>query len=513
VSDHHATATVTLDAAFRVAPVPRRLFGSFVEHMGRCVYGGIYEPHHPTADADGFRQDVAELARRLGVTVVRYPGGNFVSGYDWVDGIGPAAARPVRLDRAWMAVETNEVGLDEFMRWSRTVGCEPMLAVNLGTRGIQEACDQLEYANHPGGTYWSDLRAANGSADPYGVRLWCLGNELDGPWQIGHKTADEYGRLAAEVARAMRRIDPSIELVACGSSNSSMPTFGAWEATVLEHCHDVVDHVSLHAYYEQVGDDRASFLASPVDMDHMVERIVATADAAGARLRSRRRLSLSFDEWNVWYQHRFRGEGELRYDRSPGLIEDDYSVVDGVVVGGLLVSLLRHCDRVQIACQAQLVNVIAPIRTEPGGPAWRQTIYDPFAATAEFARGDVLLTQVASPRHTTERYGDVPTLDAVATFDDEDGALTVLLVNRSVDAAVTTRVVSHGFPPLRSVAHVRLADDDPDAVNSVAEPDRVRLQPGPALDVDTATSTGGSFTVDVPPISWTMLRLTTAASR
>ncbi len=496
------SATVTLDAAFRVASIPPRLFGSFVEHMGRCVYGGVYEPGHPSANDDGFRADVVDLARELGVTVVRYPGGNFVSGYNWEDGIGPPPERPVRLDRAWKAVETNQFGIDEFMRWTQAVGCEPMVAVNLGTRGIEEACNQLEYANHPGGTRWSDSRVKNGSANPYGVRLWCLGNEMDGPWQIGHKTAHEYGRLAAEVARAMRRVDPSIELVACGSSNSAMPTFGAWEATVLEHCHDVVDHISLHAYYEQRGDDRVSFLASAVEMDHMIDTVVSTTDAVAARLRSTRRLSLSFDEWNVWYQHRFGGEEELRYDRSPALIEDDYSVVDGVVVGGLLISLLRHCDRVRIACQAQLVNVIAPIRTEPGGDAWKQTIFDPFAATARHARGDVLLTQVDSPVQPTPRYGDVPVLDAVATFDDDGAALTAILVNRSLDAALPVRVIANGFPPLRFVERLQLCDGDPDAGNSATEPDRVRIQPGSPVDID-----GIGFTLVLPPMSWTMVRL------
>jgi alpha-N-arabinofuranosidase len=502
-----SSATVTLDTGFRVAPVPRRLFGSLVEHMGRCVYGGIYEPDHPSATEDGFRADVAALTRELGVTVVRYPGGNFVSGYNWEDGIGPPAERPVRLDKAWKTVETNQVGIDEFMRWTRSVECEPMVAVNLGTRGIEEACDLLEYTNHPGGTQWSDLRVKHGATDPYNIKLWCLGNEMDGPWQIGHKTAHEYGRIAAEVAQAMRRVDSSIELVACGSSNSRMPTFGAWEATVLEHCHDLVEHISLHAYYEQLGDDRASFLASAVEMDRMIDSVVATSDAVAARLRSPRRLSLSFDEWNVWYQHRFGGESSLRYDRPPELIEDVYSVVDAVVVGGLLVSLLRHCDRVQIACQAQLVNVIAPIRTESGGPAWRQSIFDPFAATARHARGEVLLTSIQSPVQPTARYGDTPVLDAVATLDDEDGAVTILLVNRSLDASLITRVDSRGFAPLRVVERLELCDSDPDARNSPTQPDRVRIHAGPPVEIDEE-----GFTLELPATSWTMMRLTTVPS-
>jgi alpha-N-arabinofuranosidase len=283
------TARAVLDGAYVVGPVPRRLFGSFVEHMGRCVYGGVHEPDHPSADEDGCRQDVQELVRELGVSVVRYPGGNFVSGYDWRDGIGPVDRRPSRLDRAWKAIESNQFGTDEFLRWTTRVGVEPMMAVNLGTGGVQDACDLLEYCNRPAGTKWADLRAAHGAAEPYGVRLWCLGNELDGPWQIGHKTAREYARLAAETARAMRRVDRDLELVACGSSNAYMPTFGTWEDAVLEEAYDLVDHVSLHAYYEELDGDRASFLASGEDMDTMIRGVVATADAVGARRRSRRR--------------------------------------------------------------------------------------------------------------------------------------------------------------------------------------------------------------------------------
>src|SRR6266508_596412 len=333
-------ANVTFHRSFTVAPVPRRLFGSFVEHMGRCVYDGIYEPRHPTADDTGFRGDVLELARELGVSVVRYPGGNFVSGYRWEDGIGPPAERPVRLDRTWKAIEANQVGVDEFLTWLRRLGAEPMLAVNLGTRGVDAACDLLEYTNVAGGTALSDLRAKHGATEPYGIRLWCLGNELDGPWQLGHKTANEYGRLAHETAHAMRRVDPGIELVACGSSNSGMPTFGQWVRTVLEEAYEQVDYVSLHAYYEPAGGDVASFLASAADMDHMIDSVAATADSVRARLRSRRRIQLSFDEWNVWYQSRFPGEAALEFVDQRRLIEDDYTALDAVVVGGLLACLL-----------------------------------------------------------------------------------------------------------------------------------------------------------------------------
>ena len=302
-------ARVVIDPAAQVAPVKRRLFGSFVEHLGRCVYTGIYEPGHPTADEDGFRGDVLALTQELGVSVVRYPGGNFVSNYRWEDGVGPRDRRPVRRDLAWRTIETNEVGVDEFIKWAGRAGVEPMLAVNLGTRGVAEALDLLEYANHPAGTTLSDQRVANGAPDPHAVRLWCLGNELDGPWQTGHKTAAEYGRLAAETARAMRQAEPDLELVACGSSHSSMPTFGSWEATVLEEAYDVVDYISLHAYYEEHDGDPGSFLASAVDMDRFIDAVTATADHVRAKLGASKRIDLSFDEWNVWYLSRFQNDG------------------------------------------------------------------------------------------------------------------------------------------------------------------------------------------------------------
>lgn len=266
-----ATASIVLDSAYPIATVPRRLFGSFVEHMGRCVYTGIFEPGHAAADQRGLRGDVLELVREIGPTVVRYPGGNFVSNYRWEDGVGPAADRPTRLNLAWHSIETNQFGLHEFADWAMAADTEIMMTVNLGTRGLPEACDLVEYANYRGGTYWSDQRIGNGAPEPFGIRLWCLGNEMDGPWQIGHKIAAEYGRLADETGKAMRLVDSDIELVACGSSNSGMATFGSWEQAVLEHCYEVVDYVSLHAYYEEIEGDAASFLASAINMDHFID--------------------------------------------------------------------------------------------------------------------------------------------------------------------------------------------------------------------------------------------------
>jgi alpha-N-arabinofuranosidase len=489
-------ASMTIDPAFQVGAVDPRLYGSFVEHMGRCVYTGIYEPGHPTADEHGFRQDTAGLVRELGVPLVRYPGGNFVSGYRWEDGIGPVAERPSRLDLAWRQVESNEVGVGEFMRWCRTVGVEPMMAVNLGTRGIDAARALVEYCNLPGGTYWSDLRGGT----PYGIKTWCLGNEMDGPWQIGHKTAHEYGRLALETAKAMRLVDPSIELVACGSSNRAMPTFGSWERTVLTETYDAVDYVSMHAYYEQHGDDRDSFLACAADMDRFIDEVVATADHVRAVGRHHKRINISFDEWNVWYHSRFAGEANLEVESVPRLIEDVYSVTDAVVVGNLLISLLKHADRVKIGCQAQLVNVIGTIMTEPGGAAWRQASFHPYALTARHGRGTVLRPAITAPTHETARHGEVPLLDAVATHSDE--GLTIFAVNRSQTEPLALDVDARGWPELSTATHTVLADDDPEAVNTAEQPERVRPR-----GLDDPKLDGGRLQAVLPPLSWNMIRV------
>ncbi|MGO2193400.1 arabinosylfuranosidase ArfA [Brachybacterium sp.] len=502
--------TLTLDPAFRVAPVRRRTFGAFVEHLGRCVYTGIYEPEHPEADEDGFRKDVLELTRELGVSSVRYPGGNFVSGYRWEDGVGPVEERPVRHDLAWHSSDPNTVGLDEFMAWVKKAGVEPMYAVNLGTRGVQEALDVLEYANAPVGTHLSDQRAANtGSAEKHDIRMWCLGNEMDGPWQIGHKNAEEYARVATETARAMRMEDPDLELIACGSSNSQMPTFGAWENTVLTEAYDVVDMISAHVYYSEKDGDQASFLASADDMDHFIDSVVATADHVRAKLKRDKRIMVSFDEWNVWYQHRAESRPPSGDDWpvAPVLLEDIYSAMDAVVFGNLLISLLRHSDRVASASLAQLVNVIAPIMTEPGGRAWRQTTFHPFALTSRHAKGEVLQVNIEAPSFENQRFGTSTSADAVATWDDDSGDLTVFVVNRDASGALDLGVDLASFGDLELVEAVTLHHEDPYAANSADAPDTVVPQSNSSVAFE-----GGKLSGALPAISWTMVRLSRTAA-
>jgi alpha-L-arabinofuranosidase len=500
------TARLTVDPHFEVGPINRRLFGSFVEHLGRCVYDGIYEPGHPTADAEGFRQDVIELVRELGVSTVRYPGGNFVSGFRWEDSVGPRDDRPRRLDLAWHSTETNEVGLHEFAGWLEKIDSELMLALNLGTRGTLEALDLVEYSNIRGGSTLSEQRVANGRTEPFGVQMWCLGNEMDGPWQLGHRSAEDYGKLASQTAKALRQLDPSVELVVCGSSSAHMPTFGEWERVVLTEAYDDVDYISCHAYYEEKNGDLGSFLASAVDMDHFIDTVVATADHVRSVKRSDKQINISFDEWNVWYIDRYHAEEELtgidNWPVAPRLLEDVYSVADAVVFGNLLISLLKHADRVTSASLAQLVNVIAPIMTEPGGPAWKQTTFFPFAITSRLATGTALEVKLEAPEYDTAVYGTVPLIDAVATHDAETGRTAVFLVNRSQTEEATVTIDIGTLGDVAVLSAQTLSDSDIGARNTLADPERVGL-----ADNSSAAVAGGAVTVTLPAVSWTAIEL------
>ena len=506
-------ARLVVDDDFEVAPVNDRLFGSFVEHLGRCVYKGIYEPGHPEADEDGFRKDVIALVRELGATTIRYPGGNFVSGYRWEDGVGPKSDRPRRLDLAWHSTETNEFGLHEMAKWLGKVGNnELMEAINLGTRGLEEALDLLEYANIPEGTKLSDERRANGAEQPFDIRMWCLGNEMDGPWQTGHKSAEDYGTLAASVARGMRSLDPDVELVVCGSSSHDMDTFGRWEETVLQKTYDLVDFVSCHAYYhpELQSDgsrDMASFMASGVDMDGFIKDVAAAIDATKARLKSKHDVHISFDEWNVWYLNEEPSrnpEGIGNWPVAPRLLEDVYTAADAVVFGDLMITLLKNADRVHAASLAQLVNVIAPIMTEPGGPAWRQTTFYPFALTTKYAKGGTVLEpKLSTGTFDTPRYGEVPVIDSVAVRGT-DGSVTVFVVNRSLQTASEFEVkLPEGFKASEVEART-LHEDDILARNTLEDQNRVTLHSNGTARLD---ADAGMVTATLPPVSWTAIHV------
>jgi alpha-N-arabinofuranosidase len=491
-----------------------RLFGAFVEHLGRCVYGGIYEPEHPTANEHGFRQDVLNLVRELAPTIIRYPGGNFVSGYNWEDGIGLPANRPRRLDLAWLSTETNEFGTNEFIRWCRAANLEPMLAVNLGTRGPDAARHYLEYCNHPHGTTLSDLRRAHGFDLPHGVKFWSLGNEMDGPWQMSARTAEEYGRVAVEAAKMMKWIDPTIELAACGSSGRNMPTFGVWERTVLEHCFDHVEYISLHTYLNNYANDLPAFLAAPDLMDNFIDEVTAIADSVSAVRRSSKRIMLSFDEWNVWYRTR-RHQAERTvpgWPVAPPILQEVYSMADALAFGGMCISLLNHADRVKAACLAQLVNVIAPIMTEDEGPAWRQTIFYPFAQMSHFGRGLVLRAETDCPEYNAAYYDPrgaddlrFPVTAAylkLAAVQDANGGVTLFTLNRHLSETMPLRVELSclGATVIRAARVLR--HPDLNAANTRDAPDTVRPEPLDGLAINAQT-----LSADLPPASWSVIRL------
>ncbi len=497
-------ATMILDRDFVIGQIDPRMYGSFIEHLGRAVYGGIYEPGHPTADKDGFREDVIAKVRELGIPVVRYPGGNFVSGFNWEDSIGPREARPKRMDLAWMTTETNEVGLHEFVNWARKANTEVMYAVNLGTRGADAARNVVEYANHPGGSYWSDLRIANGAKKPFGIKLWCLGNEMDGPWQMGQKTAYEYGRAANEAAKVMKWVDPSIELVACGSSGHEMPTYGAWEYEVLNQCYDNVDYVSLHRYYGNPTGDTPGFLARSMDLDDFIREVVAICDAVRGRKHAKKRLNLSFDEWNVWY-HSNEQDKEIqkadKWGRALPLLEDIYNFEDALLVGAILITFLKNADRVKVACLAQLVNVIAPIMTRNGGGVWAQTIFWPMMHASRYGRGTALRPLISSPVYDCKDYEKVPLVDAAAALGD-DGSLTVFAVNRDLKDDISLQCDLRAFGEMKIAEHIVLHHDDVKAVNTEEHPNEVAPKKARGGKAE-----GGKVTVKLPALSWNVIRL------
>ena len=456
----------------------RRVFGSFLEHLGRAVYTGVYQPGSSLADAKGFRTDVAREIKDLAVPIVRYPGGNFVSGYNWLDGVGPKNQRPTLLDRAWNSIETNQFGTNDFIDWCTLVGTEPLLGMNFGTGSVEMAVAYVEYCNVDRGTKWSDLRRSHGYERPHNVRTWCLGNEMDGPWQIGQLQSREYGRKARDAAQQMRTIDPTLQLIACGSSGTFMPGYLRWDREVLEECYDMVDGISLHAYFgntrEWSGDSTARFLAFNLDMDRHIHEVGAVCDYVQGLQKSPKRLWLSFDEWNVWYRARDAASVDGKRAFAPKLLEEVYNLEDALLVGGFINTLLRNSDRVRVACLAQLVNVIAPLVTSDTG-ILRQSTFYPYNWALKFARGRVLDVRVESETYPIKGAGlqadfardaDVPFVDLVATVDDQAGQAAVLLLNRDLQNEREVVLDWSDVTPTRVLSSETLTGPDLKAFNT-----------------------------------------------
>jgi alpha-N-arabinofuranosidase len=404
-----------------------------------------------------------------------------------------------------MTLESNKIGVNEFAEWAKRADSEVMYAVNLGSRGAGAARNVVEYCNFPKGTYWSDLRRIHGAEAPHNIKLWCLGNEMDGPWQICHRTAEEYGRIAAEAAKVMKWTDPSIELVACGSSNARMPTFGSWEAEVLEHTWDYVDYLSLHIYFGNTDEDTPNFLGRSLEMDAFIKTVAGICDYIKAKKHSKKQVYLSFDEWNVWFHSRGQDEKIEKWIEAPPRLEDIYTMEDALVAGCMLITLLKNAARVKVACLAQLVNVIAPIMTETGGPAWRQTIFYPFMHASAYGRGTVLLGPVSAEKYDSREYSDIPYLESVSVYNEEKEELTIFAVNRNLKDSLDLETKLCDFGNFRLIEHIVLCNPDLKAVNSALGE---KVKPS-LLSGTRAENINGASCLEarLPPASWNVIRL------
>lgn len=499
-----ASYPLYIDSRRTISAIDRNIFGSFLEHLGRAIYEGIYDPSSKLADRNGFRKDILEEIRKLGVPIIRYPGGNFVSGYHWLDGVGPKQDRPRVLEKAWNSVETNQFGTNEFLLWCKAVGTEPLLGLNFGTGTAESAAALVEYCNVEKGTKWSDLRRAHGITEPYKVTHWCLGNEMDGPWQIGHMSATEYGEKAADAARQMRYVDSSLQLVACGSSGPGMPTYLQWDREVLEQCYDLVDGISLHRYFDnasETGGDSTKFLALNLSMEQQIADVAAVSDYVRARKRSSKKLWLSFDEWNVWYRARSGAAVDGNRGVAPHLLEEVYNLEDALLVGGLINSLIRNSNRVRIGCLAQLVNVIAPIMTNADG-FYRQTIYYPYSWALEYARGAALDVHVEpGSTYDVPAFGHVPYVDVAATWNSADSSVTLFLLNRDLAKPHPVEVHWGELAASKLLAANVITGADLKAVNSFDSPNKVAPQ-----TAEKPATSGNVTKMELPPRSYSVYR-------
>jgi alpha-N-arabinofuranosidase len=493
------TAQLYLDTNRTIGEISPLLFGGFAEHMGRCIYGGIYEPDSPHADERGFRTDVLDALREQKYTTVRYPGGNFLSGYNWLDGVGPKTERPRRRELAWQSVETNQFGANEFIEFCRAIGAQPMLGVNMGTGTIQEAANLVEYCNAPTGTFYADLRAQHGYREPHNVRYWCVGNEMDGPWQIGHLDMHEYANKAREAAKMMKWHDPSIKLILCGSSNDRMPTYPEWDRVALETCWEKVDYLSMHYYAGNRDDDTTSYLASAAQFETFVDTLAGTLRYVKAKNRSQHDVYLSWDEWQVWYKDT---SGRGGWNEAPHLSEEIYNLEDALVVAQWLNVFLRRCDVLKIACVAQIVNVISWLHTTPTG-LLKQSSFYPFKLVSNLARGQALDVLVRAPMHATAKYGDQPLLDVSASYEADTGQAAVFIVNRSQSEKVAAELIWQAGAPTAVHEMWQLAGADVKAANSWDEPDRITARPLPAPPLD-----GNRLHLRLPPLSFSVLSIT-----
>lgn len=482
------SARIGLSKDYVISYTDQRLFGSFVEHMGATVYNGIYEPGHQFADSNGFRQDVLMLVHDLNLSAIRYPGGNFVSGFNWEDSVGPVEDRPTRLELAWQAIEPNDFGLHEFMKWLSKTDAEPILAVNLGTGDVENAQHLVEYCNFQKGSFYSDLRRRNGIENPYGIKTWCLGNETDGSWQIGAKSAEEYGRIATEAAKAMKRVDENIELVAVGSSSDRMPSFPAWDRIVLEQTYDMVDYLSLHHYIDRhvsYGETDAAnkkkqetddlkikdYLSRPIYVERQIDSAIAACDYVKALKRSHKTMYLAVDEWNVIAEKKHEGTKHEDWQIGSPIDCGAHTMEDALVFASMMMAIIRRSDRIKIACQSLLVNT-GPLIVAGKGKAFCNTIYYPFQQIARYGRGMVLQQAVSSPLYACSHFREVSILDSLSVYDPKNNFLTIFAVNRGSEP-LSLKIDLHDFIDLRKVKEWAMLHQNLNESNTEQTPENV----------------------------------------
>lgn len=489
---------------FVIGKIDPRLYGSFLEHMGRVIYTGIYEPNHKSADEDGFRKDVLEQVKKMHVTAVRYPGGNFVSAYHWEDGVGPKEKRPRKLELAWKAIETNEFGTNEFMKWAKKADVQPIFTVNLGTRGVEDAIHYLEYCNFPEGTQYSNLRKEHGVAEPYGIKMWCLGNEMDGSWQIGHKSAEDYGKLAAETGKVMKLMDPTIELIVCGSSLSNMKTYPEWDMEVLEKTYDVADYLALHQYYAGQDKGTKGFLAQTLDMEEYIRTIRSAAQVIKQKKRSKKEMKFSVDEWGVWAVPSNTVNAEIDqkpWGIAPAISEQIYTLEDALLFAGMQMVILRNADVIKIACQSLLTNISACIMTEKNGEYWLQTIYYPFHYFATYAKGTVLKTASIGPCYSCAEFDGVPYVDSLVVWNEEDQELVIFAVNRSEEELQKAEVDLQDFEIQHVIESICMTAENKKMTN-MEQHDAVIPKKEKNVEIET-----GRCQIALQPLSFNMVRL------
>ena len=489
-------ARICIDTRRTVSEISPLLFGGFAEHMGRCIYGGLYDPESAQADENGYRRDVLEALRDQGYTAIRYPGGNFLSGYNWLDGVGPVAERPRRRNIPWRSLETNHFGTNEFIGLCRAIGAEPMLGANMGTGTVEDAANLVEYCNAPRGTQYADLRVGHGYPDPHNVKYWCLGNEMDTEWQIGHLEADEYGRKALEAAKLMKWHDPDIKAVLCGSSGYTLPTFPDWDRVALEIAWEKVDFHSIHYYAHNRENDTGSYLALALELEQYVESAASTLRYVKAKRRSKHDVYLSWDEWQVWYKDM---SIDGRWEEAPHLSEEIYNLEDALVVAQWLNVFLRKSDVVKSACVAQIVNVISWLQTR-GDRLLKQSSYYPFWLVSNRARGHALDLFVEAPEYETQRFGMVPSLDVAGSYDQDSNSGSVFVVNRSQEDVVNCELWWQDCDAPRVMEVWQLTGSGAKMVNTFEKPDEVI-----AVSKETPTVDDARTTIALPPLSFTVL--------